>query len=68
MKGIFLPAFSKYFMYPLISGKIIHTGLTIASSWQLIKYLKSATLCLNLSDATMCSVFTEIKSIGCLDL
>ena len=55
-------------MYPLISGKIIHNGLTIASSWQLIKYLKSATLCLNLSDATMCSVFTEIKSIGCLDL
>ena len=33
-----------------------------------MKYLKPSSLCLNLSDVTMCSVFTEIKLIGCLDL
>ena len=33
-----------------------------------MKYLKPFSLCLNLSDTTILLVFTESKSISCLDL
>ena len=34
----------------------------------MVKYLKLSPLCLNLSDISIWSTFTNIKSIGCLDL
>ena len=65
---MFLPPFSKYFMYPVIWGKIIHNGLTISPSLYSINYLKPSLLCLNLSDTTIWFTFTESMSTGCLDL
>ena len=65
---MFLPPFSKYFMYPVIWGKIIHNGLTISPSLYSINYLKPSLLCLNLSDTTIWFTFTEPMSTGCLDL
>ena len=65
---MFLPPFSKYFMYPVIWGKIIHNGLTISPSLYSINYLKPSLLCLNLSDTTIWFRFTVSISTGCLDL
>ena len=54
-------------MYPLIRGKIMPKGLIILSSVQAIKYLKPLSLCLNLSDITILSIYTKFKAIGFLE-
>ena len=45
----------------------MHNGLGISPFRQPIKYLKPSLLCLNLSDTTIWSTFTDNNLIGSLD-
>ena len=45
----------------------MNKGLTVLSSLQPIKYLKSVSLSLNLSDTNIWFVFTRFKTIGYLE-
>ena len=51
-------------MYSLIKGKIIHSDLTLLSSLQPLNYLKPASLCSNLSDATI--LFIRLEQVNLL--
>ena len=55
------PQLSKYFMYALIWGKIMHEGLTILSSLYPIKYLRHVLLYLNLSDINIWFTYFDLQ-------